>query len=380
MSETTQDEYVSESSNEERLKDEDAVVEQQVNDVEENGNGSHQQEIEAERSGEQNDSDENSDISTNTNPRIEESPVATEQRHSSVEGDSLQVPTSLDEQPQVSSKAVPASGKRKRLPQDIVGRLEDKLSEDPTDVDTWRSLIKEMRAKEKLEDLREVFERMLTIFPLSSETWISYIDTELANGEFQRVEQLFARCLNKVLAVGLWKFYVGYIRRMNNVTDGDKARNIISQVYEFVLSKIGIDKDSGPIWAEYLDFIKSKETTTTWEQQQKMDLLRKTYRRAICIPLNNLEALWQGYNAFETSLNKTTARKFLAEKSAIYMTARSCLKELQNLTVNLDRNTTPGPRKWSKYEQTQENIWKHVIEWEKKILWKWKIKKQFKNE
>jgi cleavage stimulation factor subunit 3 len=37
-----------------------------------------------------------------------------------------------------------------------------------------------------------------------------------------------------------------------------------------------------------------------------MDALRKVYQRAICIPLNNVEALWKAYDAFESGLNKLT--------------------------------------------------------------------------
>ena len=37
-----------------------------------------------------------------------------------------------------------------------------------------------------------------------------------------------------------------------------------------------------------------------------MDNLRKVYQRAVCIPLNNVEALWKAYDAFESGLNKLT--------------------------------------------------------------------------
>lgn len=37
-----------------------------------------------------------------------------------------------------------------------------------------------------------------------------------------------------------------------------------------------------------------------------MDALRKAYQRAVCIPLNNVEAVWQEYNQFENNLNKMT--------------------------------------------------------------------------
>ena len=42
----------------------------------------------------------------------------------------------------------------------------------------------------------------------------------------------------------------------------------------------------------------------TWDAQQQMDSVRKLYQRAVCIPLDNVEALWKAYDAFESGLNK----------------------------------------------------------------------------
>lgn len=48
------------------------------------------------------------------------------------------------------------------------------------------------------------------------------------------------------------------------------------------------------------------QTHTTWEEQQKMDALRRIYQRAVQIPLESLEQMWSEYNAFEVGLNKIT--------------------------------------------------------------------------
>jgi len=37
-----------------------------------------------------------------------------------------------------------------------------------------------------------------------------------------------------------------------------------------------------------------------------MDAVRKAYHRAVQIPLDNVERLWQELEAFETNLNKIT--------------------------------------------------------------------------
>ena len=86
---------------------------------------------------------------------------------------------------------------------------------------------------------------------------------ELIDGEFKRVEEIFQKCLPVAWSVEMFNFYLDYIRRMNNVlTGGEQARTTISQAYEFVISVVGIDKDSGAIWADYLDFVKSSQVYT----------------------------------------------------------------------------------------------------------------------
>jgi cleavage stimulation factor subunit 3 len=83
---------------------------------------------------------------------------------------------------------------------------------------------------------------------------------ELTDGEFVKVEEIFQKCLPVAWSVDMFNFYLDYIRRRNNVlTEGERARTTISQAYEFVVSFVGIDKDSGNIWADYLDFVKSSQ-------------------------------------------------------------------------------------------------------------------------
>jgi len=80
----------------------------------------------------------------------------------------------------------------------------------------------------------------------------------------------------------------------------------LTKTYEFVLNHVGLDKDSGNIWSDYLFFLKTGEANSTWEESQKMDLMRRTYQKAICIPINNVEHIWKDYDQFENGLNKIT--------------------------------------------------------------------------
>ena len=73
------------------------------------------------------------------------------------------------------------------------------------------------------------------------------------------MEQIFNRSLLAIPDVKLWSLYVSYIRRRNSMTTGDvnKSYKIISDSFNFAINNVGMDKDSGRLWQDYIDFIKS---------------------------------------------------------------------------------------------------------------------------
>ena len=95
--------------------------------------------------------------------------------------------------------------------------------------------------------------------------WIAYADLELGHGHFPEVEQIFSRCLRSSVSVELWAFYLNYIRRVNPV-EGDKAaasRAVIISAYDFSLNHIGIDRESGQIWLDYINIVKAGEVSSS---------------------------------------------------------------------------------------------------------------------
>lgn len=121
-----------------------------------------------------------------------------------------------------------------------------------------------------------------------------------------------------------------------------------------------------------------------------MDQLRKAYQRAIQTPINNVESIWQEYNAFENNLGKLTvrtpaqatatlnmlltagcsrsqAKKFIAEHSPGYMTARKTLRELRAQHDHLYSPPLPPRPDWSSKEHVAGlERWKAYLEFEEK--------------
>jgi cleavage stimulation factor subunit 3 len=197
---------------------------------------------------------------------------------------------------------------------------------------------------------------------------------ELNMNNFVETERLFGMCLLSTPNVNLWTKYLDYIRRRNDLNDSTgHARQVVSQSYDFVIDNIGCDKDSGKIWAEYIQFIKYGPGTvggSSWQDQQKMDQLRKAYQRAICVPIQNVNTLWKEYDQFEMGLNKTTGRKFLAERSPAYMSAKSANTALENVTRGLNRTNLPRLPPAPGFDgdvefMEQVDIWKRWVAFEK---------------
>ncbi|KAK3941999.1 hypothetical protein QBC46DRAFT_428204 [Diplogelasinospora grovesii] len=274
-----------------------------------------------------------------------------------------------------SSAPAAAASSARQVPQDRIAMLEERVKDDPRGaLDAWMALITDYRAKNNLEETRQIYERFLAIFPTAADVWVSYLEMELGMNNFYEAERIFNRCLLTTPNVNLWTKYLDYIRRRNDLNDSTgQARQIVARSYEFVIDNIGLDKDSGKIWADYIQFIKFGPGTvggSNWQDMQKMDQLRKAYQRAICVPIANVNTLWKEYDQFEMGLNKLTGRKYLAEKSPSYMSAKSANTALDNITRNLQRTNLPRLPPGPGFEGHEEfleqvEIWKKWIAWEK---------------
>jgi cleavage stimulation factor subunit 3 len=195
------------------------------------------------------------------------------------------------------------------------------------------------------------------------------------NDRMNAMVGIFDKSLLKVLNVDLWLMYINYVRRRYSLQSGDFQANykIINDVFQFALKTIGIDKDAGKVWQDYITFLKSGPGTLgggSWQDGAKADQIRSAYQRAIAVPTEAVTQLWRDYDSFETSLSKINGRKHLQEMSAAYMTARQAYVQLSNITGALQRTTKPKlpPAYGYQGEEAfgqQINIWQDWIRWEK---------------
>eukprot|EP00116_Pleurobrachia_bachei_P015971 sb/3476233/ len=94
---------------------------------------------------------------------------------------------------------------------DKLQKAEAKLKIHPFDMESWIILIKDAQEKH-IDHSRKVYERLMSTYPTCGRFWKLYIEEELKCHNFEQVEQLFQRCLLKVLNLDLWKFYLTYVK------------------------------------------------------------------------------------------------------------------------------------------------------------------------
>ncbi|KAG6856078.1 hypothetical protein H0H87_007608, partial [Tephrocybe sp. NHM501043] len=238
--------------------------------------------------------------------------------------------------------------------------LTAELKKQPHNPDGWRRIIDLAESSGDIEKVRASFDALLQQYPNTDPS------------TFGEAEDLFKKFLIKSPQVDLWKFYLTYVRRVNT---GPATRDAVRKSYEFALGHVGQDKDSGEIWRDYIQFLRSGDANTTWEEQQKMDALRKVYHRAVQIPLEGVETLWQELEAFENGLNRITAKKFMADLSPSHMQARTTFRQLTNhvtslypppvsAPINRPELLLPALPTFTASERTLVGRWKAYLKWE----------------
>ena len=257
---------------------------------------------------------------------------------------------------------------------------EHAVSQEPRLPGPWMELMAYVRQSGDLNDICDVYDRFLEHFPQASAQWIEYVNLALSQSNFDQADAIFVRCLRSTLSMDLWKVYLAYVRRVHPLppftgeenSPRDQTRRILEASYEYALKHIGWDRDSGPIWQDYIQLVREREARGAWQEGQKMDQLRRIYQRAVSTPMNHIEAIWKEYDAYENSLNKLTAKKFLAEHSPAYMQARAVLGEMKPLTDGLVRPSLPTPPSWivpnsraaPQKEHASYEAWHAYLAWE----------------
>ncbi|KAK5826585.1 cleavage stimulation factor subunit 77 [Gossypium arboreum] len=209
-----------------------------------------------------------------------------------------------------------------------------------------------------------IYEQLLTIFPTAAKYWRQYVEAQMGVNNDDATKQIFSRCLLNCLHVPLWRCYIRFIRKVND-RKGVEGQEETRKAFDFMLSYVGADIASGPVWMEYIAFLKSMPAANTQEETQRMTAVRKAYQKAVVTPTHHIEQLWRDYENFENSVSRQLAKGLLSEYQPKYNSARAVYRELKKYVDEIDWNMLAIPPTDSCKDQMQWVAWKRLLAFEK---------------
>ncbi|KAL6963886.1 Cleavage stimulation factor subunit 77 [Sarracenia purpurea var. burkii] len=209
-----------------------------------------------------------------------------------------------------------------------------------------------------------IYEQLLATFPTAAKYWKQYVEAHMAVNNDDATKQIFSRCLLNCLQIPLWRCYIRFIRKANEkkAVEGQEETR---KAFDFMLSYVGADIASGPVWMEYITFLKSIPAQTTQEESQRMTAVRKAYQKAIVTPTHHVEQLWKDYENFENSVSRALAKGLLSEYQPKYNSARAVYRERKKYVDEIDWDMLAVPPSGSHKEELQWMAWKRFLAFEK---------------
>ncbi|XP_020535637.1 cleavage stimulation factor subunit 77 isoform X3 [Jatropha curcas] len=209
-----------------------------------------------------------------------------------------------------------------------------------------------------------VYEQLLLLFPTAAKFWKQYVEAFMAVNNDDATKQIFSRCLLNCLHVPLWRCYIRFIRKVND-KKGVEGQEETRKAFDFMLGYVGTDVASGPVWMEYITFLKSLPALNAQEESQRMTAVRKVYQKAIVTPTHHVEQLWKDYENFENSVSRQLAKGLLSEYQPKYNSARAVYRERKKYVDEIDWNMLAVPPTGSYKEELQWMAWKRFLAFEK---------------
>lgn len=209
-----------------------------------------------------------------------------------------------------------------------------------------------------------IYEQLLSTFPTAAKYWKQYVEAYMVVNNDEATKQIFSRCLLNCLQISLWRCYIRFIRKTNEKR-GAEGQEETKKAFDFMLSYIGTDVASGPVWMEYIAFLKSMPVSTAQEESHRMTSIRKVYQRAIVTPTHHIEQLWKDYENFENSVSRALAKGLLSEWQQKFNSAKAVYRELKKYVDEIDWNMLAIPPSGSSKEEQQWIAWKRCLAFEK---------------
>ncbi|KRX90145.1 Cleavage stimulation factor subunit 3 [Trichinella pseudospiralis] len=252
-----------------------------------------------------------------------------------------------------------------------VNDIKEKILTNPLNVEAWSDFLEAVE-EIPVEEARAMYNQLIETFPTSPQYWTAFIRFELSNSAFAQVEELFRRCLLKVLHIDVWKIYLTYVRDTKSCVTGFKKS--IKEAYEFALDKIGLDFYSYSIYHEFIRWLllmlpQPESESDAREESMvaitNVDEIRKVFLRGISCPIENIAALWRDYEQFEKKYGGSAAQNRIDSASKVYSKASDVAKCLEKLLEGINTKRISVPLQNTVSERLQLSRWHAYLNFEK---------------
>lgn len=243
----------------------------------------------------------------------------------------------------------------------------DKTNDDPQ-VEKYNAEAAEILANEAqhlpISEAVPIYEQLLSTFPTAAKYWKQYVEAYMAVNNDDATKQIFSRCLLICLQIPLWRCYIHFIRKVNEKR-GAEGQEEIRKAFDFMLGYVGVDIGSGPVWMEYIAFLKSLPTLSPQDESHRMTAVRKAYQKAILTPTHHIEQLWKDYENFENLVSRALAKGLVSEYQPKYNSARAVYREQKKYIDEIDWSMLAVPPTGSSKEEAQWMAWRRLLAFEK---------------
>lgn len=239
----------------------------------------------------------------------------------------------------------------------------DAIAADPWDISSWMLYLEEVEqgGAGGVVTVPMAYRRFLTQFPLSAMFWKKLIELYIKGSEYALARDALDTCLNDCRNVDLWRLHLSLI-----VSSGRETTfSGLEAEFERAVASVGYCMTSSPIWLDYVQFLRDTPVpdNNVLEAGKKVAALRSLLQRAVCVPADGMDALWQDYEAFERvhGGGDGTGEVALAEFNRRHLHAKSVYRERRRLTADIEFDRLACPPAHSAAESRQLELWDQWI-------------------
>ncbi|KAF9571168.1 RNA-binding protein 4F [Mortierella alpina] len=229
---------------------------------------------------------------------------------------------------------------------EAVATLKSTLHDDPNQYEQHTQLITLLKSADMLEELRAAREAMNSVFPLSEELWMEWIEDEsnmaASEEEKKHILELYRRATSEYLSIKMWKSYIDYatqeflssldLSESEIVVSKEDMRRIFKEADKYTGHHI---PESHTIWNCWRDFELQLMADQTPAAPEDVQRVKTMYQERIAIPHADQESTFSSLSSFISEHDNTDYENTMVQNNKIMSNTRKLLSERETFEQDL---------------------------------------------